>query len=558
MKALGRDLQAGLTVALVAIPQCMAFAVIAGLPPMNGIYAAVVMGVVGSLVSASPKLSLGPTVTTSTIIYAVLATAAPGERESWAGLAGVLAVLAGALTLVLAALGVGKLVRFVSRTVLIGLVVGTAILILGAQLAPSLGVASSGRSTLIGILLDTLAHVPDVHWPALAMSGGVLLLVLLGARYAPSWPVPFFVLVGSVLIEWGLDRAGWPLDLRAVGEITRSLQAGLPQLPLPPYNTDLLVGAAALSIVGIIQTLTLARAYADRDGERISVNRELSALGAANLASGLLHGFAGAASFARTALNDLAGARTRAAGAFAALGIGVVVFAAAPLVSHITQAATAGLLIATASTTVNWREFWQVLRHDRHDRAVLVVTLAGVFVLPIHWATLIGLVVSVALFVQRAGELRLVEMRAGGQDKFHERPIDEQTGQNRITMLQVEGPLFFAHADELSDTLRMVLGRKPLATIIRMRRTHQIDYSVIRALTRVAREYAAQNGRLILCGLRPELRALLRRSELGRVVPHDCMLEITGQVFGSAHQAIALAEGAIKGSHDSRPTFRGL
>lgn len=106
--------------------------------------------------------------------------------------------------------------------------------------------------------------------------------------------------------------------------------------------------------------------------------------------------------------------------------------------------------------------------------------------------------------------------------------------------------------------MRLVFGRRPLVTIIRMRRTQQIDYSVIRALARVAGEYAAQNGRLILCGLRPELRALLRRSELGRVVPHDCMLEITGQVFGSAHQAIALAEGAIRGSHDSRPTFRSV
>lgn len=558
LRALRQDTQAGLTVALVAIPQCMAFAAIAGLPPVNGIYAAVVMGLVGAVLSTSPKLSIGPAVTTSTVVFSVLATAAPQQREDWPALAGLLAVLTGLVILGLALARVGQFVRYISRTVLVGLMVGTAILIFGAQLAPALGVAPSGHSTLGYILYDTLGQLPATKPAAALMSVGVLVFVLLGARFAPSWPVAFAVLVGSVLIEWLVERQmGAPLGLRAVGEIPRAIPTSLPELPLPPYHTDLLVGAAALALIGIIQTLTLARAYADRDGLRINVNRELTALGAANLASGLLHGFAGAGSFARSALNDLAGATSRAAGIMTALAIGLVVYAAAPLVSQITQAATAGLLVATASSTVNWGEFRQILRHDRHDRTVLVVTLIGVFLLPIHWATLIGLAVSVAIFVRRAAQLRIAEMGAGEGSQFHERPIDDETGRSAITMLQIEGPLFFAQAEELHDTLRAVFSRGPRVTIIRMRRTQQIDFSVITALGKAAAAYVASGGTLILCGLQPEMRAALLRGGLARHVPPDCMLESTGQVFGSAHEAIRRARIiAAKNAPQDRPLFR--
>lgn len=558
LRALRQDIQAGLTVALVAIPQCMAFAAIAGLPPINGIYAAIVMGLVGAIISTSPKLSIGPAVTTSTVVYSVLATAAPAQSDRWPALAGLLSVLAGLLTLGLAVARVGQFVRYVSRTVLVGLVVGTAILIFGAQLAPALGVASSGHSALAAILFDTLAQTQATNVAAAVMALSVTILVLLGARYAPSWPVPFVVLLGSVLVEWLLERqVGVTIDLRAVGEIPRALPGDWPQLPLPPYNTDLLVGAAALALIGIIQTITLARAYADRDGTRISVNRELAALGAANVASGLLHGFAGAGSFARSALNDLAGASTRAAGIITALAIGGVVYLAAPIVSQITAAATAGLLVATAWTTVNWREFWQILKHDRHDRTVLIVTLVGVFVLPIHWATLIGLTVSVAIFVRRAAQLRIAEMAAGEQGQFHEQAIDARTGLSVITMLQIEGPLFFAQAEELRDTLRTVFERRPRVTIIRMRRTQQIDFSVITALGQAAEAYVAAGGTLILCGLQPEMRALLLRGGLAKHVPPDCMLESTGQVFGSAHEAIRRAQQlAALAPGTQRPGFR--
>jgi SulP family sulfate permease len=180
-----------------------------------------------------------------------------------------------------------------------------------------------------------------------------------------------------------------------------------------------------------------------------------------------------------------------------------------------------------------------------------------VFFLPIHWAVLIGLAVSIAVFLRRVSELHLFEMVAGDGQQFVERSVDDQTGRSAVTMLQIEGPLFFAHADELADRLRAILRRDPTVLIIRMRRTKHVDFSVLGAMDRVLREYLERGGRVVICGLQPGLRAVLRESPLGETIPSEYMLETTREVFGSAHMAIALAENIARlEPGDGRPLYR--
>lgn len=550
---LRRDLQAGLTVALVAIPQCMAFAAIAGLPPAAGIYSAVAMGLVGALIATCPQLNIGPAVTTSTMVYAILATAAPDDPKQWPAVAGLLALLVGGFTVIAALLKVGQFVRFVSRSVLVGLVGGAAILIFGSQLAPFLGLPQAERPTLMRILIDTAGHLGDADPASLAVAAGTLIVVMLGARFTPRFPTAFVALVLAGAAAWLLERAGVASGLQTVGNIPRQWPTSITPRFEGPYTTDLFVGAAALTLVGVIQTLAIAKALADRTDARIEPRRELIALGAANVAAGLAHGFPGAGSFARSALNDAAGARTRLSGVIGAVAIVGVVSLAAPLAGYITKAAIAGLLMATAWSIVDWRETFHILRARGDDRLVLVVTLLCVFVMPIHWAILIGLALSIALFLRRVGQLHMVEMVAGRGEQFHERPIDDRSGRSPITMLQVEGPLFFAHAEEVGETLRRVFERRPRVTIIRMRRTQQIDFSVVTAMERAAHDYLRADGTLILCGLTPEMRATLRQSALGRIIPPRHLLQTTGEVFGSAHRAIALAREIAGGPSQDPP-----
>ncbi len=554
------DLQSGLTVALVAIPQCMAFATVAGLAPVAGLYAVVVMSLVSALLSNSPKLVVGPAITASTMCLAILNTVEPGNPDSWPSLAGTLAILVGAFTLLGALLQIGRFVRFVSRSVIVGLMVGSAILIFGSQLAPALGIPAATKTALLaGMLYETAGGLGRTHLLSLLVSAGTFTLILLAGRIGPKFPAAFAVLVLGAGVEWLLEINGLATGLETIGQITWTWPTSLTPLYPELYKTDLLVGAGAIALVGIIQSLAIAKAMAHRDAAALDSKREIWALGAANIAAGALHGFPGSGSFARSALADLAGARTRLSGVVSAVATILIVALGAALTQHITKAAIAGLLLATAISMVDWREFMHVMRHDRHDRIVLGTTLACVFFLPMHWAILLGLTVSILVFLHRVSQLHLVEMVVGTGRPFVEQPIDEQTGRSAVTILQLEGALFFAHADELATAVRDVLKRGPRVLVFRMRRTQHMDFSVIVALDRVLREYLTRGGQVVMCGLAPELRSALRESPLGRTIPSDYMLETTREVFGSAHLAIGLAESIARfDPHDDRPMYRVL
>lgn len=548
------DLIAGLTVALVAIPQCMGFATIAGLEPVSGLYAAVVMGLVSAALSKSPRLVIGPAITASSMLLAVMLTVAPDRREDWPALAGYVAVLVGLMTILAAVLRLGRFVKFVSRSVIVGLMAGSALLTLGSQLAPALGLAPSRSATLAGMLWKLTPQLGDAHLATLLMAGGTFAFVLLGARFGPRIPTAFLALVLAGGVHVFLESRGAATELATLGALPWKWPTELTPWYSGAVQTDLLVGAAAITLVGIIQNLAIGKAFALRHREPLDPRRELWSLGVANVASGLLHGFPGSGSFARSALNDLAGARTRLSGLFAAIGTALIAALGAPLAVHIPHAAIAGLLIATAILMVDWSELWHIMRRDRHDRIVLGTTILCVFVMPIHWAILLGLAASVIIFLGRVSQLRLVEMVQGERRPFQEQEIDTDTGRSAITLLQIEGALFFAHADELATLLRSVFERGPQVVILRMRRTQQIDFSVQAAMERVVGEFAEAGGRLIVCGLTPELRKTLRDGPLGEVVPEEHLLRTTREVFGSAHRAIALAE-SIVGQTD-RPRFR--
>lgn len=554
VRQLRADVLAGVTVSLVAVPQCMGFAMIAGLPPYAGLVSAVAMGLVSAAISRSPKLVVGPAITSSTMLLAVLRLVEPERPDHWPVLAGLVAILTGLMTIAAALLDVGKAVRFVSRSVVIGLVTCSAALTVASQMGPALALPSGRHSTLIGMLWHAARNVGEADVRAALVATGVGAAVLAGAWWAPRLPIAFAALCASAVAVWWL---GFEAEsIAGASGVAWQWPMGSVLAKLPPVETDLLVGAGTIALVGVIQSLTLAQAFSLRDDRRLSPKRELVALGAANVVCGVAGGFPGSASFARSALNDVAGARTRLASVVAALGTGLIAVLAMPLLRYIPASAIAGLLIATAVAMVNWRELRSVA-WDRDDRPVVLTMLACVLVLPIHWAILIGLSLSIAFFLRRVARPHLCEMVRRSDGAFREQEIDAETGRSEITMLQFEGPLFFAHADPIAQKLRAVFERGPRVVVVRMRRTHQIDFSVIEAMHTVIGEFVRRGGHVILCGLHRGVRSALRRTSLGRLLGPSNLLSTTREVFGSAHQAIAEAERLLADAPlDARPRFR--
>lgn len=556
-RGLLRDAYAGATVALVAIPQCMAFAAIAGLPPAAGLYAAIAMGLVGGLISGVPKVNIGPVATTSSMLLAVLIAVTPGSSADRVTIAAALAVLVGLLTLLGAMLRAGQFVRFVPVSVQMGLTVGTAVLIVGSQLAPLLGVSVEPHATVAVSLWRTLAAAGSTSAWALSLGSATFLATLVGAKLLPRAPIPFAVLaLGAIVVAYA-ERALGDVPLARIGALAMTLPESPARLASVPLTSDLFVGGVAIAFSNIIQFLTVTKAVADRDRRRFDSQRELIALGAANVAAGLAGGLPGTASFARSALNELSGAQSRLANIIAALGIAAIALAGAPLARYVSLAAIAGILLAVAVTMIDWRELAELARHGRHDRIVLATTILGVFVVPIHWAILIGLVVAIGLFLRRVSKLHVVEMVAGENERYHEQAVDDATGRSAIAMLQVEGPLFFAHADELAELLSETYERGARVIIIRMRRTQQIDYSAISAVADAFQPWKQRGRVLVLCGLAPRMRAMLAESALARLVPAEHMLRSTGEVFGSAHAAMRAAQRIVRAAAvEGQPLLR--
>jgi len=542
------ELIVGITIALIAIPQSVGFASIAGLPPATGLVSAVVMGLISALVSGSPRLIVGPAITASTMLLGVLRIVAPNEPQRWPALAAGVAVLVGLMTVAGSIIGIGRLARFVSRSVIVGLVIGSVLLTIGSQLAPMLGIRSSSESILLAMLWYVARNIGSAHVAPLAMASAVFALMMLGPRLGPRFPTAFVVLLLSAVAVWLMERFGAPVQFKSVGDFVFD-SAVLPGLPSAPEGmTNLLAGAAAISLVGIFQNLAIAKALANRSGDELNTKREIHALGLANLGGGLAGGFPGSGSFARSALAEIVGGKTRLAQLCAAAATGGIALLAMPLLHFVTAPAIAGLLIATALLMVDWTEL-RALSRDVHDRPILITMIACVFVMPIHWALLIGLVASFIILLRRVSRVHLFEMVRNPQGAFREQEIDDRTGRSAVTMVQLEGPLFFAHADLLAKSLRIIFNRGPRVTILRMRRTQQIDFSILAALAGPVREYQQAGGHLIVCGLTPQMRAILLDSPLGDLLGPDFLLETTREVFGSAHVATQLAQMIL----DDRP-----
>lgn len=534
------ELLVGLTVALVAIPQCIGFASIAGLPAGAGIASAVAMGLVSAVVSHSPRLVIGPAITSSTMLLAILRTVEPSGSASWPALAALVAVLVGIITAVGALVHVGRLIRFVSRSVIVGLIVGSTLLTFGSQLPAALGLHGGAEPTLAGMLWHTITKLPEFSWIALGMAAGVFVFVRFGARWNPRFPAAFVALLLSAGSEYLLERSG-VLPPPQDAPTSWSHWIGI-ALPRPNEGlTNLLVGAVAISLVGMIQNLSIGKALVQKRGDDFSPQRELWSLGLANIAAGAVQGFPGSGSFARSSLADLAGARTRLSSVVAALATGGIAAAAAPLMHYINPPAIAGLLMATALGMIDWDEL-RALARDAHDRLVLGTMVLGVLVMPIHWALLIGLAVSFIILLRRVSRIHLFEMVRSAAGPFREQDIDGQTGTSAITMIQVEGPLFFAHADQLAKQMRHILRRGPRVVILRMRRTQQIDFSILASLRLPILDYLDSGGHLIICGLTPSMRREILNHPVGEIIGSDFLLETTREVFGSAHAALGLAQ----------------
>lgn len=539
------DLSAALAVALLGVPQALAYATIAGLPPVMGLYASAVPVIVGSLARSSSFVITGPTNALSLLVGGVVATGLGGDPV---GVALTLALMVGAMQLAAGLLRLGAVVDYISGPVVLGYISGAAVLIGAGQLYNAIATRGPQGTLLTTItgFVPTLGHASGL---AIAMTGGtvvvVVLLRLLARRLRRRIPDAMAGMVLALVINVAFDLESH--GLRVLSDLS-PIPAGLP-MPAFPELADmgaLMPAAVACAVLSLVESSAVARSLAARTGQRLDASTEFAGQGLSNIAAGLFGGYPTSGSLARSSTVESSGAKSRVAGMLSGVLMLGVLLGLGPVLDHTPIASLAGLLFVVAWDLVDVRRIVRTLRTSKSDALALVVTVISTFVLPLDTAIYMGVGVSVVLFLRRARVMVVREMFRDADGGWQECKTGQDEVAGRlpgIRILQAEGPLFFGSAGELMTVLDEVLHEpRARVVILRLKRAQGMDNTVASALAEAASQAEKQGRWLMLVALDETQMRVLERSGAAQAFPPEHLLRVRGKRFEALEIACRLAQ----------------
>jgi sulfate permease, SulP family len=546
LRDLGSDVVAGLTVAAVAVPQAMAYAQIAGLPPQYGLYTAIVMTAVGALLDSSKQLINGPTNAISIAVLSALVGFGEADRIPAAI---VLAMMVGAIQLGIALLRLGDLTRYVSHAVIVGFTVGAAILLVLDQLKNLLGLsaAGSGEDHFVKRFFLTLAHVDQTNRAALLTGVGTIAIALALRWINFRWRIRMPELLLSLMCT---TSAVWYWTLEAQGvKVVGTIPAALPAFEVPQVTLStvhqLASGSLAIAMLGLLEAIAMAKAIAAQTRQKLDINQQVLSEGMANLTGSLFQCFPGSGSLTRSSINQQAGGRTQWSGVFAALAVGMTVVLFAPYGYYIPKAGLAGILILSAWRLVDRAQLVYYLRTTRFDAWIVALTAISAVAVSVEFCVLIGVFMSFILYVPQAARVRLTELVLTPERVIRERMASDVPCR-RLRIFSLEGELFFGATPELEEhleTIEQTAEEGVRVIVLRLKRVRNADAPCMSVLDRFIIRMQEAQVRVLLCGVRPDLMKVLHSSGLmRRLGPQGVFVfEETGKFWTSTLEAVQAA-----------------
>jgi high affinity sulfate transporter 1 len=517
---LAKDFVAGLVLLALLVPQGMAYAELAGLPPVNGLYASMVPLLVYALLGPSRILVLAPDSAIAPMIAAAVIPLAGEDMSERVAIAGFLAVLVGIICLAGAALGAGFLTDLISRPVRLGYLAGIALTVIISQIPTMLGIESGGDRLIPA--MKNIAEEAGTFEATTLMVGVACLVVLLAVkRFSPIVPAALIVVVGAILLNRVAD-----LDVDVVG----SLPSGLPSFVVPQPGSagldKLALAAAAISVIAFADTSILSRSYARRLDEDVDSNQELRALGGANLATGVLQGFPISSSSSRTPVVEQAGAKTQLAGVVGAVGLGIVLLFFASVFRDLPTAALSAILIGAAIGLVDFAEFRRLWTVYRPDFMLAVAAFLGVSFAGVLWGIGFAIVLSVAAFLWRSWHPHVAVLgRAPGVKGYHD--VTRYTEADQVPgllLFRFDAPIFFANAELFRDSVMQALKSAdgPVArVVIAAEPITDLDSTAADMLASLDRELTEQGIDLAFAELRDPMKDRLRTFGIVEQIGHE-------------------------------------
>ena len=547
------DLIAGATVAAIAIPQAIAYALIAGVDPKYGLYSAIVITIVASIFNSSSHLINGPTNAISLVVFSALASF-DGQINAFQALF-LLGIIVGVIQILIAVLKLGDLTRYVSESVILGFMAGAGFLIALGQIGNFVGAAKKGKGdqSVLTQTWETLAHGWPFNLYAIGLGASTIIVVLLLRRFVDKYRLPKIdMLVGLILASLVAAGFGWSLpatDGKSILSTVGTVPAALPGFFIPDFNFDtasrLFTGALAISFLGLLEALAVAKSISTYTRQPLDYNRQCFAEGVGNLVGGFFQSLPGSGSLTRSAINYQSGAVTRASGVYSGIIVAAVVLIGGPYARFIPKAALAGLLFITAARLIDWKRLAYAIRASRFDAILVAVTgLSAVFI-SVDDSILIGVALSVILFVPRAAKPGIRELIVTPERVVRERQPDEARA-NSLLIYDLEGELFFGAAPEIERHLNSISEEAKLTgapyIVLRLRRARNPDVVAIEHLEHFLRETEKRKVTVPLAGLRPDFVKILENVGITKWFPADRIFPEEEKSFSATLRAVRYAQ----------------
>jgi sulfate permease, SulP family len=525
------DLRAACNVALMDLPQGMAYATVAGLPLQYGPTCSVVGSTVSPLFASSKLTVTGPTNATAFMVFSYFAAYPQLDRLM---LMPMLVFMVGVMLIVGAALRLADLSQYISRTVTVAYVTGAAVLIMANQLPGVLGIklsmmAADGQNTqprtLPGIVWHTIRQLGDAQWGPIACAAAAAVAWWLLKKKAPRLPGFMIALIFATLVGWGLRTAGVAVPTFDTESLTwRSL---LPRMPDFTANGALaefsrLFGlAVAVAFIATLESNSMARAIASRTGQRLNPNQDMFALGMSNLASAYLSGMPASGSLTRSALNVASGAVSPMASLLNGVLCLIGALALLPMIQFVPKSALAMLIIAVALTLVQQRHIRISLLSTASDAVVFLVTFFATLLVPLHVAIFIGVGVSIVLYLRQAARPQLVEYEFNQEGNLAQANSGVRQNDN-ISIVHVEGDLFFGAAELFRTQMQRIIADPSLRIIIlRLKNARHLDATSVMALEELLHLMRAKGRNLIVSGAMKDVYRVLKDSGMVDIIGRD-------------------------------------
>jgi SulP family sulfate permease len=551
-----RDLVAGLTVAAISLPQAMAYALLAGVDPRFGLYSAIVVTAVASIFGSSSHLINGPTSAISLVVFSALAFFDPDQKIEAAEAMFLLGAMVGSIQILIAVFRLGDLTRYISESVILGFLSAAALLLAIGQVGNALGVRDKGTGAqhVLYRLFLTLTEGDPVNLKAVAITAATLTLALVFRHLVRRHRLPQMdMLLVLILVAVAVYFAGWTVpgaDGKAAVAVAGNVPAALPSPHIPvikfAWVAHIAPDALAIAFLGLLEALAIAKSIANETRQALDFNRQCLAEGLANLAGGFFRCLPGSGSLSRSAINFHAGGATRFSGIVVAIAVMAAVLAMAPLARFVPKPALAALLLLTAARLIDAKRLSYIVRASRQDAGVLLITFFSALAFGLDNAILIGVGLSILLFVPRAAKLKAAELVVDSDGVVRER-LQENTTHRHFLLYDLEGELFFGAGPELDRCLEKIAAQAETqrlsSVILRLKRVRNPDVVCLERLEHFLRAATKSGLTVLLAGVRSDLLDAFGRLGFAEWFPADHIF-----IQGADDDSATLA--AIRATYD--------